>query len=397
VTEPILPSVIDPIGRGIDALVRARPSSARHIERGRYGHPFAGWRAQESILLARIADEIRAARLPTAEGAALRALAASEFDTDVVDGPTRAVGTIALWRPVEPTPAGVIRKGSLFRRVGEPTATPARADVLYAAVDDVYVPQSYLTARVVVEATAPGSAANIVPSDAPQYAQPPLELQVASALFDPTWRIDSGDAGGGSDRVTDDDVRRMARAFVLGRVAPTTAAILAGALLSTGVKRVAAFEDPVGAQTVLTIADGSFSGSTAWANRVRQRLYDGFVGFGCKVRVDYARNRFVKVTAKLTLRDAAHGYDTSAILASAQKALRRYFDDRPDWYSFRNRAMRAVLARCDPRVLTCTSAVVESAWGTGAIADPGLVVPGMPLFHYWLADDALSVEFDNPR
>jgi Baseplate J-like protein len=395
--RPILPSVVDPIGRGIDALVRARPTAARHVERGRYSHPFAGWRAQEAILLARIAEEIRAARLPTAEGDALRALAASEFDTDVVDGPTRAIGTISMWRPIEPVPAGVIRKGSTFRRVGDPSATPARVDVLYAAVEDVYVPRFTYTAKVIVEATAPGTAANIVPSDAPQFAQPPLELQIASALFDPTFRIDTGDAGGGSDGVTDDDVRRMARAFVLGRVGPTTAAILAGALLSTGVKRVAAFEDPVGAQTVLTIADGSFSGSTAWAARVRQRLYDEFVGFGCKVAVGFAQNRFVKVTAKLTLRDAAYRYDTSAVLTNAQKALRRYFDDRPDWYSFRNRAVRAVLARCDPRVLTCTSAIVESAWGAGPMPEPAPVTPGAPVFHYWLADDALSVQFENPR
>ena len=396
-TDPILPRVVDPIGRGIDALVRARPSAARHVERGRYSHPFAGWRAQEALLLARIADEIRAARLPTAEGAKLRALAASEFDTEVVDAPTRALGTISLWRPIEPVPAGVIRKGSTFRRVGDPSAIPARTDALYAAIEDVYVPRFKMLATVTVEATEPGSAANIVPTDAPPFAQPDLKLEIASALFDPTWRLSSGDAGGGSDGVVDDDIRRMARAFVLGRLAPTTAAILAGALLSTGVKRAAAFEDPVLARTVLVIADGSWTGSSAWAARVRQRLYDDFVGFGCNVAVSFAQNRFVKVTAKLTLRDAAYRYDTSAILTNAQKALRRYFDDRPDWYTFRNRAVRAVLARCDRRVLTCTSAVVESAWGAGPIAEPATVMPGAPLFHYWLADDALSVDFDNPR
>src|SRR5579883_1123557 len=118
---PILPSVADPIGRGIDALVRARPNVAAHIDSGQYGNLFAGWLAQEALLLSRIADEIRAARLPTSEGDALRGLAASEFDTVPVDGPTTAVGTFLLRRDPQLVHPGVIRRGSRFRRAADPT------------------------------------------------------------------------------------------------------------------------------------------------------------------------------------------------------------------------------------------------------------------------------------
>ena len=186
----------------------------------------------------------------------------------------------------------------------------------------------------------------------------------------------------------------MARACATGNFAPTTAAILAGGLVATGVKYAAALEDTVNAQTVLLLADASWAGSAVWAAQVRQALYNGFVGFGCKAVVLPVQNTFVKVSATLTLRDASFASDPSGITQNAQTALQRYFDERPDWYNFRLRAVRAVLARCDPRVLTCTAASVESAWGLGPIPEPAQPVPsaGVPQ-HFFLADRAVELMF----
>jgi hypothetical protein len=397
-TDPILPSVADPIAHGMAALVAKRPRAAAHVESGRYGDLFAGWSAQESLVLGRLVDAVRARRLPTAEGAALVELAASEFETVVDPAPTRAIGTMTLYRPPGALRAGVIRKDTKVRRLADAASIPTRKDATYVAIEDAYVPMGSVLTDVTVEANEAGAAANIVHSNAPPAADVPMKLQLASTTFDPTWRVLDGDAGGGSDGIADDDVRRMARAFARGRLGPTTSAILAGALLSTGVKHAAVFEDPVRAATRLLVADASWAGSTLWARRIRQRLYDAFVGFGCKVMVDYAQNRFIAVSATIRLRDASFRYDAAGIAEAALRAARRYLDDRPDWYTFRLSALRAALARCDRRVLTCERVAVTSAWDGAPVAEPIAPAPGHVLYeHFWLADDALSLDIRDPR
>jgi hypothetical protein len=391
---PILPSVIDPLGHGVRALLKARPSAAPHLARGRYGHPLLGWRAQEALLLSRLADEIRAARLPTSTGDELAELVRSEFDVDFDASPTAAMGTLRLTRTSSPPTAGVIRKGSLFARGANAAATPPRKSATYAATQDVYVAAGTLAVALPVRATEAGAAANVVASDAPAGVQPPEALSVATALFDSTWSVSSAEVGGGSDGADDDDLRRMARACATGAFAPTSAAILAGALVATGVKYAAAIEDTLNAQTVLLIADASWASSQAWATCVQQALYNGYVGFGCKAVVVPVLNTFVKVTARLTLRDANDESDTTGLTASAASALRSYFDERPDWYNFRLRSVRAVLARCDPRVLACPEASVESAWSSAPISDPPQPVPSAAIpTHFFLADNAVEIRF----
>jgi hypothetical protein len=391
---PILPSVVDPLGHGVRALVEARPSAAPHLATGRYGHPLLGWRAQEALLLSRLADEIRAARLPTSTGDELAELVRSEFDVDFDASPTAAVGTLRLARTSSPAPAGVVRKGSLFARGANAAATPPRKSATYSATQDVYVAAGVLGVVLPVQATEPGAAANVVVSDAPAGVQPQETLSVTTALFDSTWSVSRAEVGGGSDGADDDDLRRMARACATGAFAPTSAAILAGALVATGVKYAAAIEDTDNAQTVVLIADASWAASQAWATRVQQALYAGYVGFGCKAVVVPVRNTFVKVTARFVLRDANDESDTAGLAASAATALRKYFDQRPDWYSFRLRAVRAALARCDPRVLSCPEAAVESAWSSAPISEPPQPVPSAATpTHFFLADNAVEIRF----
>jgi hypothetical protein len=385
-TDPILARVTDPIARGIEALVRARPSAAPHIDGGRYGHLFAGWRAQEALVLAALADRVASMRLGTATGDDLRELAASEFDALIDASRTTAIGTMRLAR-TGARPAGVIRNGSLFRRAANPAATPPYADALYQATADVYVPGGAAIADVPVEATQSGAGANVLAPSTPTF-------EVASSLFDSAWRVANGEAAGGSDGVTDVDVRRIARAVAIGRNGPVANAVIAGAMLATGARHAAVIEDSARAVTRLLLADASWTSSTAWRARIQQLLYDGYVGFGCRVAVESVPNSFVKVSARLVLRNASLLSDTSEIATNAASALRRYFDERPDWYTYRLGALRAVLARCDPRVLTCDDATVESMWSQFAMPIHG---DGPTYTHVFLVDNALSIDFRAPR
>ena len=92
---PILPSSADVVGAAKARLVAVRPSAAPHIETGRYARPFVGLRGQFLRARARLAEEARAARLPTSEGDALTELASSNFDTlRASSAPVAAIGIV---------------------------------------------------------------------------------------------------------------------------------------------------------------------------------------------------------------------------------------------------------------------------------------------------------------
>jgi hypothetical protein len=97
---PILPTIGQVIGAGKERFKELRPHTANAVDYGRYAAVFEGWRAQFALLRARLGDEVRAARLPFAEGQALTDLARSEYETPRREEATRALGEVILVRQV---------------------------------------------------------------------------------------------------------------------------------------------------------------------------------------------------------------------------------------------------------------------------------------------------------
>src|SRR5580704_13883604 len=162
-TDPIVFRPDAPVGAGIDQLVALRPGALAHIDQGRYGYVFAGWRAQSALLVQRLVAEICARRLPLAQGQALRELCGSEFDTDLPTAPQAAIGDVTLERTTGAMPAGVIRKGTRWRRPADPTNLYVPAiEAAYTSIADVVVPQGQTGITCTIAASRTSAFANTV-------------------------------------------------------------------------------------------------------------------------------------------------------------------------------------------------------------------------------------------
>ena len=96
------------------------------------------------------------------------------------------------------------------------------------------------------------------------------------------------------------------------------------------------------------------------------------------------------------LEDIAYADDTSSIAANVRSALRAYFDDRPDWWTWRLDSIGGIIARADRRILTCQSPDVAARSG-GSIAEPSAALPQSGnVTHWYLADDAVTLTFTTP-
>lgn len=96
--RPIIPTLGEVIGPAKEKLVELRPRAENHVEQGRYGLIVEGWRGQLAPVRARLADEVRASRLPTSEEQALTELTRSEYDCPRREGPSKAIGRVELRR-----------------------------------------------------------------------------------------------------------------------------------------------------------------------------------------------------------------------------------------------------------------------------------------------------------
>jgi hypothetical protein len=410
--RPLVPRAGEVIGPGLDALARVRPSAfpfANHDD-GRWGDLFVGWSGQVALLLRRLADEAVSARVALARGDALTALTASEFETARLSAPTSAVGTVVLGRGPKPLTGGAVTRGFGFRRDASDTAQPKIASATYAATADVSWPLNAATVRVPVRATRPGAFANAPWIDG--GIQTEGLLQLADIPFDRSIRVVSYDASGGSDGQNDEDLRRQASAYAVGQYAPTLGAIVAGALRGTGVHRLAARDvtrlgaaragAPQGeaaAYTAVTIADASWASGAAWCAAVQQAIVDGFLGHGCAVKVAGVENVRIRCEVTVTLRDPGALTDPSLITAAIQSALRAYFDDRPDWYTWRLSQMRAVVSRAHAQILTCSNAAVRSLATNAVLDEPDPAPPtalGITHTHWMLVANGVSVTYQNP-
>lgn len=401
-TDPVIPNAADAIGQGINALVALRPAAVSHIDSGTYGNVFAGWRAQQALLIARLADEVAQSRLATAYGDGLRQLVASEFDVFVSsDGSSPATGIFQITR-TNVMKAGTIPRGSRIRRLPVPTQSPPVLEATYQATEDVYLQSANYTAILPVVCTAAGSVGNYGNPDgtgSSPYSTVAQAFQFIDTIFDPTvgQNLALADIGGGADATTDVDLRRFAGAMAIGRYAPTVAALIAYAFSGLGVRRAAVFEDTQAAVTWLQIADGSRGGSSLWASQVAQHLQDvPAVGFGCRVIVTPTLVTWVNVQATIVLRDSNYANFTTAISNNVRAAVDDYFTNRDDFLTFKNAAVRGRIARADPRILTCTSVTVTTTQGV-TIADPPAYAGGNPpRSFYRLASNGVLPTYVNP-
>src|SRR5438105_3554021 len=322
-TEPIIFRPDVPVGAGVDRLVALRPGALAHIDHGRYGHVFAGWRAQVAILVQRLVAEIGARQLPLAKGQALRELCASEFDTDVPTAPRTAIGDITLRRTTGAMPAGVIRRGTRWRRPADPgNALVPTIEAAYTSTADVVVPQGATEVTCALAATRPGAFANtVVGPGALEVAPGANSIQPVDPLYDPAFAPVVGLAGGGADGTSDELLRAAARAYALGRYAPTLGAIAAAALRA-GVPHVSTFDVPSAATTIVLASDVSWGTSRAWTASIEQQIREAFEGFGCRVRVVPAQNTFIRVECTVVVRDPAFLIDTTEISKALGAAVR---------------------------------------------------------------------------
>jgi len=345
---------------------------------GRWGDVIRGWRGQAEVIRARLTKEVMATRLDRCGGQELKDLAHSEYFAEIPNEPRKALGEIIFVRSVtntEPSSignftAGVIPQGTTFKRQGDPLFVVPYQAAEYVSLQAVACGtdddpgeapidlgggnwQHLQTVIVDVEATREGPHANV-----PRFldlALPPVPT-VQGKLFDPLLVVQSISAAGGTLGVIDDQIRALARAMALGSNGPTETAAVAGALTNTGAHHAVYVRDPVTATDVLYVADESWSGSERYFSELTRTLYDyPWIGWGCRIALKSVQNRSAVVRPSILLRDPKDLFAASEITAQVETALRAFFDDRPDFYTWTLNAIGAVVGGADSRILACTA------------------------------------------
>lgn len=395
--KPILPTASSLVTAAIDAIVADRPESLQHFNNpnSNWGNLPAMWRAQALLLLAWLGDSAKSARLKFAKGQALRALCASEFQTQLPPNPQTALGSVTLSRASVSGGQGVIRAGTAFTKVANPTAVPVPISAgTYTTSSTTYVSPSALSVTLALVAKAPGSAANL-PVFA-GYSNGGL-IVPSRPLFDPTftWSTDPAQTGtatasGGSDGLPDSALVAAAKAYAVGQYGPTQGALLAGLLRQQSVRRVALFPASQGLPySQAYVADQSWAQSPPWLNLVSQGIVDAWQGFGCRTRFGLVTNRQIVVAPTIVLNSTDDLNYTDAIDGNVRAAAESYFNDRPDWYRWRTSTLQALLSVADSRIRQCSAVVVSDALTGLPIAEtPNTfgVIWAPQLTHMWLTD-----------
>ena len=291
--------------------------------------------------------------------------------------------------------AGSIRRGLTWALKPDPAAAPAVTGGQYEATVDVPINVGVQTVVVPVRATRTGAANNI-----PAWSTGGPTLVISTpVLFDAGASLPLVTtllaAAGGSDGQSDAELRRAAATAARGGAGPTSLALDAGALATTGASRTVTRDDTDTGTAYVYPVDVSWAQSAAWVAGVVSALADDWQGFGCRVASGSVVNRIVRLELTVVLRATAYLADTSEITDAVQTALRAYFDDRPDWYVWRTVALRAVVSRAHKRVLTCSAASMRDESGE-PLTEPAQPTGGAVLTHYTFADNAVSISYVGP-
>lgn len=375
-TDPILPRAIDILGAGHEALIAARPAVKQHLVTGRWEDVLRGLKAQSAVTIARLADEVRGARLSTAQGRQLVDLIRSEFDAVIDDQPQKAVGEVVLRRvkaSASEFRAGLIRQGTRFRRAANATAIPARKEAWYESTEPVFcsaVPTGGTgdgmweqLVPVPIRAVQAGAHAN-TPWPFPDVE--PMGFRLVDQLFD-AFEIDedaNNEAAGGSDGLSRGKLLSLAQGLAIGQYGATIGAIYAGLLLTAGISHTAVRERSSDGAMVAYIADDSWAYSDRLAARAKQNLNDKWLGFGCKCEIGRVRNLPVSCTAKVRLKDRRHLADTAEIDRNLRQAVRAYFADRAAWWTWTRDTLAGALTAGDKRVRSVGTIELATLDGT---------------------------------
>jgi hypothetical protein len=215
---------------------------------------------------------------------------------------------------------------------------------------------------------------------------------------DPVFVVGQLVAAGGTDGPIDEQLRALARAMAVGRGGPTNYALLAGALGSVSVRHVATFTDYTTAVQRLFLADESWASSDELGQDTRRKLSEApWIGWGCRVSTGLVVNRRIVVRATVILRSAEFEDARPSITQTILKALRAYFDDRPDFWTFDVESIGGVISGADNRILACTEAAVEDT-DREALTAPAAIIPDdtTEITHFALVGDALDLTFTLP-
>lgn len=425
-----IPPLDELVCMGQGALTSRRPEARQHVESGWYGAVLRGWGGQASICRRRLGAEVAATRLPLAEGEALLQLAESEYWAALSRQPREAVGEATLQRTVDNTQSGqagnftpgTLPAGAQLRRVAAASAQPPREEAIYAVREAVYAgpddsePVTDLgggqyrhTQRIVptLDAVRAGPHAN-----GPEFvdlAGEELAGEIVSDLWDSSWQCLSLQAAGGQLEPGDEQVRAFAGSSHRGRLGPVDAAILAGAYSHGGIWRAILVDDPATGISKLYLADQSWAYSQALLADVGQVLLGRgpeqagspqrrWLGFGARVETRPVKNRLVTVQTTVTLRSPDYQEQTSEISDRIRDALTDYFDNRPDFWSWKAVALGGLISVADRRILSCDSVTVLDRDGA-ALSEPAAVVDpttDLWLVHYYLVDQSLQVAYQLP-
>lgn len=281
-------------------------------------------------------------------------------------------------------PAGTIKAGTKIRLAANATAVPPVQGGEYEVSQNTYARTGGTSMTVPVRATAAGTGGNL-PVMSPVQA---LSVSLGGSLYDAAevtrWVPSGLAAAGGTVGQSDALLRAAAAATWQGIYGPTRYALDAGALRFPGLARCPILRDTTNGASVVYALDESWAQSPEWQASLEQALRTEWLGVGAKLSRGMVVNRVVRVTLSVVLRQKNDLGDTTAITAALESAVRGYFDNRPDFYVFRARALRAVCSRAHKKILKCTSAAVLDADAV-PIADPDPPTAGDTLTHWHFA------------
>lgn len=176
-------------------------------------------------------------------------------------------------------------------------------------------------------------------------------FSVVGALFDSTLNLVRAEVAGGSDDELE-KARALGPHLGRGKYGPNMDAICAGILSAPGVRHFAVSEDLASGCVCAWVADSSWAWSTRLNERVRDVVKSGdWLGFGCKLSLGRVVDYPIGVSATVVLRDKQYLANQAEILANIRKALRSYFDNRADWYTWTLEGVMSAICRSDRRIM----------------------------------------------
>lgn len=294
--------------------------------------------------------------------------------------------------------SGVVRRGLRVRKNVLSWKVPKEASLELVTTSDAYIGVGQLTFSVPVKSIDVGRVSNVPTWD--DDASNEVSLFVIDTLFDsnetaPKFSVVQSIAMSGGDDVEDDrHVVIAAKASFNGRFGPTERSILSGTLSEFGAYRAVVNLDYTVPRADVFACDASWASSQQWRDMLAQSLAreDGWAAWGTELSAKPVVNKKIRITANVKLRDQEAMFETSAISDSILAKLQEYFNNRKDWYSWKEVGIKASILSADRRIRTVSSVFVKGS-SDESLAEHVQTFPASSVTHFYLADDGLSCVF----